>query len=62
MGWEPSISQLTQKVVVQTYLWLLGRARLLAGIGDPDRLQDEGEWIVDCDAGNDLLARLEGAA
>ena len=37
-------------------------ARLLAGIGDPDRLQDVGEWIVDCDAGNELLARLEEAA
>ena len=37
-------------------------ARLLVGIGDPDRLQDVGEWIVDCDAGNELLARLEGAA
>ena len=36
-------------------------ARLLAGIGDPDRLQDVGEWIVDCDAGNELLARLKGA-
>ena len=37
-------------------------AGLLAGIGDSDRLQDMGEWIVDCDAGNELLARLEGTA
>ena len=31
----------------------------LAGIRDPDRLQDVGEWIVDCDTGSDLLARLQ---
>ena len=35
---------------------------LLAGIGDPDRLQDVGEWIVDCNAGSELLARLKGTA
>ena len=34
-------------------------AGLLAGISDPDRLQDVGEWIVDCDTGSELLARLQ---
>ena len=37
-------------------------AVLLAGIGDPDRLQDVGKWIVTCDTGAELLARLKGAA
>ena len=36
-------------------------ARLLAAIDDPDRLQDIGEWIVDCELGSELLARLSGA-
>ena len=36
-------------------------AGLLAGIDDPDRLHDVGEWIVDCDLGSELLARLQGA-
>ena len=35
-------------------------AGLLAGISDPDRLQDVGEWIFDCDTGSELLARLQG--
>ena len=35
-------------------------AGLLAGIDDPERLQDVGEWIVDCDIGSELLARLQG--
>ena len=35
-------------------------AGLLAGIDDPDRLQDVGEWIVDCDIGSELLAQLQG--
>ena len=30
----------------------------LAGISDADRLEDVGVWIVDCDAGSELLARL----
>ncbi len=34
-------------------------ARLLTAIEDPDRLQDVGDWIVDCDRGSELLARLE---
>ncbi len=33
-------------------------AGLLAGIDDPDRLQDIGEWIVDCDRGSEFIARL----
>ena len=35
-------------------------AGLLAGIDDPDRLQDVGEWIIDCDIGSELLAQLQG--
>ncbi|MCY4596655.1 MAG: hypothetical protein OXC19_17870 [Bryobacterales bacterium] len=35
-------------------------ATLLAGIDNPDRLQDVGEWIVDCEIGGALLARLQG--
>ena len=35
-------------------------AGLLAGISDPDRLQDVGEWIFDCDTGSELLVRLQG--
>ena len=37
-------------------------AGLLAGIGDPRRLQDVGEWIIDCAEGKELIARLEGSA
>ena len=33
-------------------------AGLLAGTGDPDRLLDVGEWILDCHTGSELLARL----
>ena len=36
-------------------------AGLLAGIDNPDRLQDVGEWIVDCNLGSELLARLQGS-
>ena len=31
----------------------------LAGISDPDRFQDVGEWIFDCKTGSELLARLQ---
>ena len=34
---------------------------LLAGIGEPERLADVGEWIIDCASGDELIARLEGA-
>ena len=37
-------------------------AALLAGIGEPGRLADVGEWIIDCASGDELIARLEGAA
>ena len=37
-------------------------AGLLAGIGDPRRLQDVGEWIIDCAEGKELIARLEDSA
>ncbi len=40
-----------------------GRAApLLAGIGEPERLADVGDWIIDCATGDVLIARLEGAA
>ena len=35
-------------------------AGLLAGISDADRLEDVGMWIIDCDTGSELLARLQG--
>ena len=31
---------------------------VLAGIADPERLAEVGEWLVRCDTGNELLARL----
>ena len=34
----------------------------LAGIGEPERLADVGEWIIDCASGDELIARLEAAA
>ena len=36
-------------------------AALLAGIGEPGRLADVGEWIIDCSTGDELIARLENA-
>ena len=36
-------------------------AALLAGIGEPGRLTDVGEWIIDCSTGDELIARLENA-
>ena len=35
-------------------------AGLLAGISNADRLEDVGMWILDCDTGSELLARLQG--
>ena len=32
----------------------------LAGISDADRLEDVGMWIIDCETGSELLARLQG--
>ena len=37
-------------------------APLLAGIGEPGRLADVGEWIIDCFSGDEFVARLEGIA
>ncbi len=37
-------------------------APLLGGIGEPKRLADVGDWIIDCATGDELIARLEGAA
>ena len=31
---------------------------VLAGIADPERLAEVGEWLVRCDTGKELLARL----
>ncbi len=36
-------------------------AELLDGVAVPERLADVGDWIIDCDDGEDLLARLSGA-
>ena len=30
----------------------------LAGIADPDRLAEIGEWLVRCDTGDEFLARV----
>ena len=35
---------------------------LLAGIGEPARLADIGDWIIDCASGDELIARVESAA
>ena len=37
-------------------------AGLLAGTDDQSRLEDVGEWIIDCKEGSELIARLEGTA
>ena len=37
-------------------------AALVAGICEPERLADVGDWIIDCATGDELIARLEGAA
>jgi len=34
----------------------------VAGICEPERLADVGDWIIDCATGDELIARLEGAA
>ena len=34
----------------------------LAGIGEPERLADIGDWIIDCASGDELIARVESAA
>lgn len=37
-------------------------ALLLAEIGEPARLADVGELIIDCASGDELIARLESSA
>ena len=37
-------------------------AGLLAGTDDQGRLEDVGEWIIDCEEGSELIERLEGTA
>jgi hypothetical protein len=32
---------------------------MLAGISDPERLAEVGEWLVRCDSGEEFLARVE---
>ena len=34
-------------------------AERLAEIADPDRVGDVGEWLIECDDGDTLLARVE---
>ena len=34
----------------------------LAAVDEPERLAVVGEWIIDCAAGEEFLARLEGMA
>ena len=35
-------------------------AAMLAGVDDPDRLREVGGWIIDCETGDDLVARVAG--
>lgn len=35
-------------------------ASLLAGVDDPSRLSEVGTWIIDCETGDDLIARVVG--
>ncbi len=37
-----------------------GLAAALAGVVDPDRLAQVGDWIIECETGADLLARVRG--
>ena len=37
-----------------------GLAAALAGVADPDRLAQVGDWIIECETGADLLARVRG--
>ena len=34
----------------------------LAGVADPERLAEVGEWLVQCDTGRELLARQDAAS
>ena len=35
---------------------------LLEGETDPERLAQVGEWIIECETGDDLLARVHAAS
>ena len=37
-----------------------GLSAALAGVTDPDRLAQVGDWIIECETGADLLARARG--
>ena len=37
-----------------------GLAAALTGVADPDRLAQVGDWIIECETGADLLARVHG--
>ena len=37
-----------------------GLAAALAGVSDPDRLAQVGDWIIDCATASELLARVRG--
>ena len=37
-----------------------GLAAALAGVTDPDRLAQVGDWIIECETAADLLARVRG--
>ena len=37
-------------------------SRVLAGIADPERLAEVGDWLVRCDTGKDFLARVDATA
>ena len=39
-----------------------GLAAALTGVADPDRLAQVGDWIIECETGADLLARVRGDA
>ena len=34
---------------------------VLAGVADPERLAEAGEWLVRCETGDELLARVNPA-
>ena len=34
---------------------------LLEDVADPERLAQVGEWIIECETGDDLLARIHDA-
>ena len=49
--------QAVRKFGAETAERLAGR---LAAVADPERLVEVGEWLLECDSGEELLARVEG--